>query len=149
MEKVYGFWRDFENLPKIMPNLVHVSEETQEKSRWVFRSRSGKKREWESKIIHEKQNQVIAWKTLRGSQVPHAGTVRFESGPLPGETEVTIQMEYKGRARAEKWFATLSGRNPGEESEECLRRFKALLETGEIPTIDGQPQGGGKERKRR
>jgi hypothetical protein len=38
-------------------------------------------------------------------------------------------------------LAKLFGEEPEQQVREDLRRFKELMEAGEIPTIDGQPSG--------
>ena len=39
-------------------------------------------------------------------------------------------------------IAWLLGEDPSQTIREDLRRFKALMETGEVPTTKGQPRGG-------
>jgi hypothetical protein len=40
-----------------------------------------------------------------------------------------------------KAFATIMGKDPKFTVREDLRKFKALIEAGEIPTTKGQPHG--------
>jgi uncharacterized membrane protein len=40
-----------------------------------------------------------------------------------------------------KWVARLFGEEPHQQIRDDLRNFKRVLETGEIPTIQGQPRG--------
>jgi uncharacterized membrane protein len=69
--------------------------------------------------------------------------VRFQPGPPEEGTEVIVDIEYTppgGKFAA--LVAKLTGKEAGQQVMETLRRFKALMEAGEIPTIDGQPAGG-------
>ena len=56
-------------------------------------------------------------------------------------TEVAIELQYNppgGLVGAT--VAKLFGEEPTKQIAEDLHRFKALMETGEVPTICGQPQ---------
>jgi hypothetical protein len=68
--------------------------------------------------------------------------VKFQDAPGGGGTEVHVTLSYlppSGKASAV--LATLFGSDPESEVREDLRSFKAILETGETPTIKGQTSG--------
>jgi uncharacterized membrane protein len=140
-EACYRFWRDFEKLPQFMKNLESVRQLDRQRSHWVA-DVAGGRFEWDSEILKDEPNQLIVWHTLPGADVPHAGTVSFEPGPAGRGTLVRVEMEYRppgGKAFAV--FAQLFGVVPANQVREDLRRFKQILETGEIPTTVGQPAG--------
>ena len=139
---VYHFWRRLENLPQFMPHLESVERVTDTLSRWRARGPGGKIVEWNAEIINEVANQVIGWRSIEGSDVVSAGSVHFDdAGPGRG-THVRVRMQYSppgGKVGAA--VARLLGRDAATEIREDLRRFKQLLETGEVPTTHGQPRG--------
>ncbi|HEX6731568.1 MAG TPA: SRPBCC family protein [Pyrinomonadaceae bacterium] len=140
--ELYAFWRSFENLPRIMRHLESVTPIDFGRSHWVALGPAGKKFEWDAEIYNEKPNELIAWRSLSGSDVVHAGSVRFEAGPPGRGTRVNVVMNYNvtgGRLTA--LFARLFGAEPGQMIEDDLRRFKQLMEAGEIATIEDQPSG--------
>jgi uncharacterized membrane protein len=140
--ELYAFWRSFENLPRIMQHLESVTPIDSERSHWVAIGPAGKKFEWDAEIYNEKTNELIAWRSLSESDVVHAGSVRFEAGPPGRGTRVTVVVNYNvtgGKLTA--LFAKLFGGEPGQMIEDDLRRFKQLMEGGEIATIEGQPSG--------
>lgn len=140
-EELFQFWRRFENLPRFMKHLVSVNETTSTESHWVAKIGS-KKAEWDSTIINEHPNELIAWRTLEGSDLAHAGSVRFKPAPAGRGTEVTIAFEYEPPAgKAAAFLAKLFGKEPGQVVEKDLRAFKAFMETGEAPTTKGQTSG--------
>jgi hypothetical protein len=96
-------------------------------------------------IINRTPNELLAWQTDPAGKFPHAGTIRFAPAPADEGTEVTVQIEYEATF-ADK-FAKLFGRDPGNHVKIVLRRFKALLEAGEIPTIEGQAAGAPHQEK--
>lgn len=138
-EELFQFWRRFENLPQIMKHLVSVTQTSATDSHWI--AQIGKKKaEWDAVVFNEHPNELIAWRTREGSEIAHAGSVRFQPAPGNRGTEVTIQFEYEpptGKAAA--FVSKLFGKEPGQVVEKDLMRFKALMETGEIPTTEGQP----------
>jgi uncharacterized membrane protein len=143
--EVYRFWRNFENLPQFMEHLESVSMREAGVSHWVARGPAGVKVEWDARIINEVENKVIGWQSLEGSTVATAGSVNFEE--TPRGTVVRVHFQYNppgGRVGAA--VAKLFGEEPNQTVREDLRRLKRLLETGEVPTTQGQPSGRGRDR---
>lgn len=140
VDEVYRFWRNFENLPTFMQHLETVAMREAGVTHWVAKGPAGVKAEWDARIINEIDNKVIGWQSLEGSPVSTAGSVNFDEEPHG--TRVTVNLQYHppgGRIGAA--FARLFGEEPSQTVREDLRRFKRLLETGEIPTTEGQPSG--------
>jgi uncharacterized membrane protein len=139
--ELYAFWRRFENLPQFMRHLDEVTDLGDGQSHWVGKTPLGFSVEWDAEIVEERQDQLISWRSLPGSQIHNAGTVFFEDHPTGRGTIVRVTMELAsanpvGQAVG-KVLAPLTERQVTED----LRRFKQLLETGEIPTTEGQSQG--------
>jgi len=142
VSEVFSFWRQLENLPRFMRHLESVEELGERRSRWVARGPAGTRVAWEAELIFAEPDSHLAWQSVEGSDVRHAGTVLF--APAPGErgTEVVVTLTYDAPAgRLGALLARLFGENPADTIREDLRRMKALLETGEIPTTAGQPHG--------
>ncbi|HYG73669.1 MAG TPA: SRPBCC family protein [Planctomycetota bacterium] len=143
-EDLYLFWRDFTNLPRIMTHLERVDIVDQRMSHWVSRipHLGNKMLEWDAEITRDERNSVIAWRTIPGSDVDHCGEIHFTPAMGDRGTEVHVSMEYMPPAGyVGHWVATLVGESPRRQMHEDLRNFKRLMETGEIPTIEGQPRG--------
>ena len=141
-EELFAFWRNFENLPRVMENVEYVQCLDERRSRWRVRQGNDKHLEWEAEIINEHPNELIAWRSLEGSDVRHAGSIRFTPAPGARGTEVKLAMEYEaaGGAMANA-LAKLFRHSPEQQAREDLRHFKQLMEAGEIPTTAGQPAG--------
>lgn len=143
-EELFAFWRNFENLPRVMKHVESVTCQDDRHSHWrVWRSED-KQFEWDAEVINERPNELIAWRTLEGSDVHHAGSIRF--APAPGEmgTEVKLAIEYEATGFA-VMLAKLARRSPEQQIREDLRHFKQLMETGETPTTQGQPASRSKD----
>lgn len=149
-DELYAFWRDIENLPVIIRDPVTITAISNIESRWSVSAPPGDRRvEWDALIINDEPGRLIAWRSREGSQIASAGSVRFEPAPGDEGTEVTVALEYLppgGKLGA--WLAKLSGEEAGQQVDRALRRFKALMEAGEIPTIEGQPVGQPQRKKR-
>jgi uncharacterized membrane protein len=142
--ELFRFWRDFENLPRFMDHLESVAVQDGNRSHWVAKGPMGKTVEWDAEVINEKPDQMIAWRSLEGADVPNSGSVWFKELPVGRGTEVKVTLEYNppagvlGAAIARFW-----GEEPYQQVSDDLRRFKSVMEAGEIPTTEGQSHGGG------
>lgn len=141
-DELYRFWRNLENLPRFMPHLVSVSERGDNRSHWVAKAPGGRTVEWDAEIINDDVNELIGWRTLEGADVVSAGSVRFKPTGKNDETQVHVHLQYDPPAgKFGSAIAWLLGHEPSQTIREDLRRFKALMETGEVPTTEGQPRG--------
>jgi uncharacterized membrane protein len=151
-EDLYNFWRDFRNLPRIMDHLQQVEVIDEKRSRWVAKVPAGIPARWEAEIINEEPNRLIAWRSVGGTDVHNAGSVRFIPAPGNRGTEVRVTMDYVPPAgRIVAALAKFFGSDPRSVIREDLRNFKRIMETGERPTTQGQPRGncsgGGRQQK--
>lgn len=140
---LYQFWRQLENLPRFMSHIEAVTRTSDTTSHWKVKGPGGTRFEWDAEIINEVPNELIAWKTTGHPRVVSAGSVHFEDAGAGRGTHVRVKLQYSpplGKAGAA--VSKLFGRDAATEIREDLRRFKQLLETGEIATIEGQPRGG-------
>lgn len=142
VEQLYRFWRNLENLPQFMRHLESVDKVTDTISHWKAKGPAGTTFEWDGEIFNEIPNKLIAWRSLEGADVVSAGSVNFDPAAGGHGTRVTVHLQYSppgGRVGAA--LARLFGADAETEIREDLRRFKQLLETGEVPATTGQPRG--------
>ncbi|MCC7445902.1 MAG: DUF2892 domain-containing protein [Anaerolineae bacterium] len=141
-EELYRYWRNLENLPRFMKHVESVTQIDNKRSHWVALGPANLRVEWDAEIINEVANELIGWRSLEGSAIDNAGSVRFRRAPGDRGTEVEVNLNYApplGKAGA--LIAKLFGKEPAQQINADLRRFKQVMETGEIPTNDGQPEG--------
>lgn len=144
-EELYSFWRKFENLPKFMNHLEEVREIDQNKSHWKAKAPLGTSVEWDAEIISDTPNQMISWRSVEGADVDNAGSVHFRPSAAGRGTVVKVSLKYDPPAgKLGAAIAWLAGEEPSVQIEEDLRRFKRLMETDELPTIEGQSTGRSK-----
>ena len=132
-EEIYRFWRNFENLPRIMDHLKAVRTIDDRRSHWVAKGPAGSEVEWDAEITEDLDGRRIAWRAMEGSDVFTQGYVAFEPAPDGRGTEVRVSLEYQppgGKAGAA--MAKLFGEEPSQQVDQDLRKFKRMLETGEI-----------------
>lgn len=139
-EELYTYWHNFENLPTFMKHVESVQVLDLRRSHWVAKAPAGQKVEWDADIIDDRPNELIAWASEEGADIENSGFVRFKPAPADRGTEVKIVMEYNvpGGALAAA-IAKLFGEEPEQQIGDELRRFKQLMEAGEIATTAGQP----------
>jgi uncharacterized membrane protein len=125
-----------------MRHLRSVTELPSGNSHWVAQGPAGTTITWDAEIVTDNPGECIAWKSLNGAAVQHAGSVRFQPAPGGRGTEVHVELAYDPPAGAlGVAVAKLLGEEPDLQIREDLRRFKQSMEAGEIATTDGQPQG--------
>ncbi|MBA2565349.1 MAG: DUF2892 domain-containing protein [Gemmatimonadetes bacterium] len=140
--ELYAFWRQFENLPRFMDHLESVTDLGEGRSRWVAKAPLGRTVGWDAEIHNELPNELIAWRSLPGSEVDNAGSVQFRELPEGRGSVVRVVLEYRPPAgKAGAVLARLLGEDPEKQVREDLRRFKQVMEAGEVPTTEGQPSG--------
>ncbi|MER7442684.1 SRPBCC family protein [Micromonospora avicenniae] len=140
--EAYRYWRDVENLPRFMSHVESIRAIDLRRSHWTARGPAGRHIEWDAEIVDDQPNRSIAWRSLPGTRVPNAGRVRFV--PAPGErgTEVRVQLGYAPPAGAlGRAVAKLFGEEPEQQVRDDLRRFKQVLETGDVVRSEGSPEG--------
>lgn len=145
-QEVYAFWRRLENLPAFMKHLEAVEITGDRTSHWRARAPLGRQVEWDAEITSEKENESLSWRSLPGSTIDHAGMVRFGDAPGGRGTEVLVTLRYDpplGSASAA--VARMFGEEPDVQIREDLRRFKQILEAGEIANTFGQTSGRAEE----
>jgi uncharacterized membrane protein len=132
--EVYSYFRDFANLSTFMENVVRVDVRDAEHSHWVVKAPGGKTVEWDSTVMEDLKDEAISWQSDDGADVPNSGRVTFRDAGARG-TVVTATIAYDPPAgTVGKLIAKLFQREPAIQARRDLRRFKQLMEAGEIAT---------------
>jgi uncharacterized membrane protein len=141
-EDLYYIWRYLESLPHFMRHLQAVYMIDERRSHWVTKGPAGMRFEWDAEIINDVENELIAWQSTEQADVYNSGSVHFHTAPGGRGTEVRVVLRYTPPTGAlGVAFAKLFHEEPAQQILDDLRRFKSLVETGEIPTTTGQPVG--------
>lgn len=132
--EVFAYFRDFANLPTFMENVERIDILSDTRSHWVVKAPAGKTVEWDAVVTEEAKDRVIAWKSEPGADVANSGRVEFRDAGARG-TVVTATIAYDPPAGiVGKLIAKMFQREPAIQARRDLRRFKQLMETGEIAT---------------
>jgi uncharacterized membrane protein len=136
-EEVFGFWRDLSNLALFMENIESIGVIDPQRSHWIVKGPAGEGVEWDSIIDEERANELISWTTTPESSIKHTGRVEFRDAPGGRGTQVTATILYDAPAgKLGTLIAKLFQREPKIQARRDLRRFKQLMETGEIATAE-------------
>jgi uncharacterized membrane protein len=128
-EELYDAWRHFKGLPEFMTHLKSVEKIDERRSRWTGEGPLGSSVTWEAEIIKDRPNELISWRSVEGSVVDTAGSVRFEPSGDGSSTQVTVNLKYnppagKVGAKLSQWF----GADPDQQIVDDLQRFKKIME---------------------
>ena len=142
-EEVYRFWRDFDNLPRFMNHLEAVRITGERTSHWKAKAPVGMTVEWDAEIIEDRPNELIVWQSLENADIENSGSVRFAPAPGNRGTEIILEMRFHppGGAIGAR-FARLFDEVPKMQMRNDLRRFKQVLETGEVVHSDDSIEPG-------
>jgi uncharacterized membrane protein len=131
--EVYRFWRNFENLPRFMDHLEAVTVIDETRSHWVAKGPAGTRAEWDAIIHNEIEDELIAWRSLPGSEIKNAGSVRFTPSAGGTSTEVRVVLSYEPPAgELGVAFAKLLGEEPSKQVADDLRRLKQVMDSGDV-----------------
>jgi len=134
-EDLYAYWRDLRNLPNFMENVRAIRVIDDRLSRWTVAAPAGQTVEWDSIIVEDEPGRLIAWKSSQDADILNSGRIEFRDSPAGRGTEVTATILYDPPAGAAgKLVAKLFQKEPNIQARRELRRFKQLMETGEVST---------------
>ena len=131
--EVYRFWRNFQNLPRFMDHLEAVTVIDDTRSHWVAKGPAGSRVEWFADIHNEIDDELIAWRSLPGSEINNAGSVHFALSADGAGTEVRVVLSYEPPAgKLGVAFARLLGEEPSKQVADDLRRLKQVMDAGDV-----------------
>jgi uncharacterized membrane protein len=143
-QALYKLWSDVTSIPLWQEQVVSVTSTGAKTSHWVMgnpEDKDGKRIEFDSELTEDVPGQKIAWRSVTEG-VEQSGEVTFVKSPVGRGTIVTlIQTARVPGGVVGEAAASLAKRGPKQIVIEDLRHFKALAESGEIPTVEGQPHG--------
>lgn len=141
-DEVYRRWRRLEDLPAFSSHVTSVEVRDARRSHWVATAPGGTTVAWDAEIVADVPDRRIAWRSLPGADVPNEGAVRFAPAPGDRGTEVTLELRYDvPGGRAGRAIARILGEHPEQAAKDDLRRFKQVVETGQVVRSDGSPDG--------
>lgn len=140
--EAYSRWRQLENLPTFMTHLDSVTTTGPRTSHWRATAPFGGAIEWDAEITEDIPGERLAWQSVDGSAIRNEGEVRFTPAPNEQDTELHATIRYfQPGGKLGKAVARYFGEDPNQQLDDDLRRFKQVLETGEIVRSEGAPWG--------
>lgn len=131
--EIYNFWHNFENLPRFMRHLESVRVTTAGRSHWKTKAPAGQTVEWDAEVTEDRPNELIAWRSLEGADVPNSGRVRFTTATGGRGTWVDVELEYDPPGgKAGHLVAKIFGESPEKQLFDDLLAFKQVMELGEV-----------------
>ena len=144
-QELYEAWKDFTRFPSFMDNVERVDRLEQSRFRWTIKGPAGKSVELITRVVEDVPSRRIAWESEEGSDVAAAGLVEFEEAPPGRGSHVRFLMSYDPPGgMIGRGIAKLLQREPAVQARRDLRRFKQLMETGEV-TVNASPSARSSE----
>jgi uncharacterized membrane protein len=141
-EVVYRYWRTMASLAEFMAHLDEVQVTGERTSHWRTAAVGGRQIEWDAEITEDIPGQRISWRSADRADIPNEGTVEFRPAPGDRGTEVHVRLRYTlPGGYLGQVMARLLGEEPRQQVDDDLRRFKQVMETGEVVRSEGAPEG--------
>lgn len=141
-QDIYTFLKDFNHLKRFMKGVEEIRPLSNQQFHWKIRLKTGLFVEWDVEIIEDVPNSMIRWHSLPQSNIDTKGVIWLTKAPNSTGTVVSISMDCDLPGGSVTGFAAIiTGDDPNNLIQTNLHRLKAYLETGEIPTIQGQSSG--------
>jgi len=143
-DDLYESWRDPETFAEILGHFAEVTQLDGDRFRWTVHGPYGQDIGWETHVVETEPGHLVRWETPTDAVLPNEGTVRFQPAPGDRGTVVTLSVAFDppggtlGSAALEQFDIA-----PKTVAGVALDRFKSLVESGEVPTLDGNPSGRG------
>ncbi len=127
-QKVYDYWRNFQNFPQFMEHVEEVRPVSgnDKLTHWKIKGPLGVTVEFDAELTKDEPNRMMGWNSL-GGDMGTSGAVTFNQ--LDENTEVHVVMQWfdpPGGAVGEAASRLLQ--NPEKMLEEDLQRFKDIAE---------------------
>lgn len=133
--ELYEFWRDLRNLPRFMENIRSITVTDGNRSHWTVEAPGGRDVQWDSVLTEDKPGSLLAWESVEGSSIRNAGRIEFKDSTNGRGTVVTATIVYDPPGgNLGRMVAKLFEKEPNIQVRRDLRRFKQLMEAGEIAT---------------
>lgn len=139
--ELYKRWRDPKTLPQILAGFASVRSNGDGRLHWKVEGPLGRACEWSTQTVDDRPGEGTGWRSLPDAAVATEGAVRFRPAPAGRGTVVTLHVRFDppGGALGDAAAGLLGDMSLKLAADGALRRFKSLVETGEIPTTERQP----------
>lgn len=139
-DELYRSLSDPATLSQIFGDAAKVSREGEGRIRVNVSLPGRHEITWTSRLIEQSQGSSFVWRTEPGATVPHEMFLRLrDARPSEWGTIVTLGIAPLSGGKLTKAFTRFSSSVNQAMLTKVLRRFKSLVETGEIPTLSHNP----------
>ena len=133
--ELFAFWKNFENFPRFMEHVERVEPLGDGRSRWFIKAPAGTDVTLVNRISEIRDGEYISWQSDEESEIANSGKVQFEDAPTGRGTYVSLIIGYDPPGGTlGRLFAKIMQREPKIQARRDLRRFKQLMENGEVAT---------------
>lgn len=132
-DELFAFWRDFQNLPRFMVAIESIQPTGADRATWTIKAPAGQTVQLETQTVDVVEGEAIGWRSVEGSDIKTEGRVTFAHAPGGRGTIVTANIAYEPPAGdLGRLVAKLFAAEPNIQARHELKRFKMLMEAGEI-----------------
>lgn len=147
-QELYKLWQQPEVFAAVMRDFATLTPLDNDHARWTVHLPAGKTLAWETEVVEERRNELFAWQTVPGAAIPQSGKLHLRPA-IPADRGTVTTLELAFDPSTLPGGTLLRGVSSAAETlargavSKMLRNFKALAESGEIPTLEGNPSGRG------
>ncbi|MCU4752932.1 SRPBCC family protein [Halobacteria archaeon AArc-curdl1] len=143
--ELFERWIEPSTVTQVFGPVVEISPEESTVWTWRIDGPFGWHRTWRTEVVESEPGEFLRWETHDDALVDGWGTVRFRRAPGERGTEVTLRLNVDPPGGAlGNMLVERAGFIPEILATKALRRFKSLVETGEVPTLERNPSARGR-----
>lgn len=132
--ELFAFCADLSNLPHFMQSLDSVLVNG-DVAIWKIAAPMGPSIQMETRMTAHVENEVLSWASTENSHMKATGRIAFKDAPAGRGTELEAELSFvPPLGEVGRIIGTLFQTDPLIQGRRELRRFKMLMETGEIAT---------------
>lgn len=137
---VFRVWQKPETQSRILAHFADVTGDASGRLQWHVRGPLGRVLSFETQRTEEREDALVAWQSTPGGELQSHWTLQLRKAPSDYGTEATLRVRFAPAGGVLPHMLTkLLGLPTQLIVERTLRNFKALIETGEIPSAFHNP----------
>ena len=136
-EELFRFFREPASFQRVLRNLAEIQPLSDGGAHWKVPGPDGQALEWDARLTEERPGELLRWTPAGGSGTRAELEVRLKPAPVGPGTAVTMRLAVEPPTAGVPSLAM--GAAAGAFVIKALYRTKALVETGEVPTLEKNP----------
>ncbi|MCE9556799.1 MAG: hypothetical protein K8T91_25915 [Planctomycetes bacterium] len=128
-DEVFRFCQDAEKLSTVVRHLQLIAPMEEGRTRWMVEGLQGTQIHWDAEMVCQQDSELLAFRSLPGSDIEISGAADFEAGPDGHGTVLTLKLKLAlPHSSPSAAILELLGVGLEQMLDDDLQRIKEFLE---------------------